>query len=262
MWALLKKLFQKKRKNKEANPIDETSKQLEANIRDLKKDLTESMQALSELKSLTMRTRRQIEQTRAAAEQQERKAIIFLEKAEKGEIAEEEADRLAAEALERKSQILRLAQGDMQNMENYVQMVAKLEDNIRQNRSQINQFEGELKSLKVRSKVSETSQKLNKSLSGIDTQGSNMLLEKIRDQVNEQEALAQAYNHVTGMQSSAEDEVDKILGNSISREASNDLMALKQKRKQQIESPPTTSPPPSDEADNTPRFKLHKPTDE
>ncbi|WP_051203372.1 PspA/IM30 family protein [Hugenholtzia roseola] len=269
MWEFFKRFFSigKAKAHDKLDKIEDPAKILEDSIKELKKELSESMQGLAEVKALTIKTQRQVAQADASAQQQEKKAMIFLEKADKGEIDEDEADRLAAQALERKNHILALSQADRKNLQSYQDMIAKMEDSIRMNRSQINQFEGELKSLKLRSRVSQTTQKLNKSLAGMDTTQSSALLDKIRDEVNQQEALAESYNAVLGMKDNVENEVDKILGANYSPQVSQDLKALKEKRKlaqknvaSETEKKPETPPPATNqEQDHTPRFKIHRP---
>jgi phage shock protein A len=274
MWEFFKRFLSisKAKAHDKLDKIEDPAKILEDNIKELKKELAESMQGLAEIKALTIKTQRQVAQADALAQQQEKKAMIFLEKADKGEIDEAEADRLAAQALERKSQILALSQPDRKNLQSYQEMIAKIEDSIRLNRSQINQFEGELKSLKLRSRMSQTAQKLNKSLAGLDAAQSSALLEKIRDEVNQQEALAESYNAVLGMKDSIEKEVDKILGSNFSPQVSQDLKALKEKRRlaqssaasKSEETSKSDTPPPTfnQNEHQASRFKIHRPEED
>ncbi|MGB5978100.1 MAG: PspA/IM30 family protein, partial [Cyclobacteriaceae bacterium] len=82
------------------NPIRMT----EQGIRDLKRDLDESLKGLAEVKTLVIRSRREMESSQNKSNDYERKAMALLQKAQSGEMDSAEADRLATEALRQKEQ--------------------------------------------------------------------------------------------------------------------------------------------------------------
>ena len=73
------------------NPI----KLAEQGIRDLKKDLDNSLQALAEVKAAAIRSKRDLETSKNQSQNYEAKAIQLVQKAERGEVSVEDADRLA-----------------------------------------------------------------------------------------------------------------------------------------------------------------------
>jgi phage shock protein A len=122
-------------------------------------------------------------------------------------------------------------------------MVRKLEENAVQLRNQIDSWEQELRALKARAKVSEATRKLNEQLSGLDINGTVTMMNRLKENVEQQEALVDSYNVVIGNQNSLDAEIDKILGGSFSPQVNDKLAALKNNLK--IED--TLAPPPPNE---------------
>ena len=58
-------------------------------------------------------------------------------------------------------------------------------------RSQISKYENELKTLKARVKVSSATKNINKQMSQIDSSGTVAMLEKMKEKVSQEEALAE-----------------------------------------------------------------------
>jgi len=78
--------------------LEDPIKMTEQGIRDLKKDLDSSLKALAEVKSMAIKANKEAADNRAKAKSYEQKAVLLLQKAEKGEIDAADADRLAGEA--------------------------------------------------------------------------------------------------------------------------------------------------------------------
>ena len=82
--------------------LEDPIKMTEQGIRDMKKDLDSSLKALAEVKSMAIRANKEAAENRNKAKSYEQKAILLLQKVEKGEIDSSDADRLAGEALKKK----------------------------------------------------------------------------------------------------------------------------------------------------------------
>ncbi|MCS7004035.1 MAG: PspA/IM30 family protein [Cytophagales bacterium] len=208
------------------NPIKLTDE----GIRRMKEDLNKALQGLAEVKAIAIRTRKELEQNRALAEDYEQKAILLLKRAQEGAISQSEADRLAAEALNKKEQALQLAAVNEKNLALHEQAVAKMEANVQRLKTQISDWENEAKILKARARVSEASAKLNKHLANIDPNGTVAMLEKMREKVYQQEALAESYAQIADSTKSVDEEIEKALGGGTrNASASSALEALKAK---------------------------------
>lgn len=231
MFGWLKRLFgiASAEANAAMNKLEDPVKMTEQGIRDLKKDLNKSLQSLAEVKAMHIRAKKELEASTRREAEYENKAILLLKKAESGELSSAEADRLAAQALERKEQMGAQVQAHRKNVNQYEPMVKKMETNVQQLKDQIVGWENELKTLKARSRVSEATSKLNKQMARIDSSDTLARLERMREKVSEQEALAESYGDIADtVNTSIDDEIDKALGPS-SHTDSDALAKLKAK---------------------------------
>ncbi len=211
--------------------LEDPIKLTEQGIRDLKKDLDESLKSFAEVKALSIRSRKEATDLRNKASSFEQKAILLLQKAEKGEIDAAEADRLAGEALAKKEEAEQSATGSEQNANKVDTQLAQLDQNIKKLRSNISHYENELKTLKARAKVSDATAKLNKQMAQVDSNGTISMLEKMKERVSEKEALSEAYADVADSSKSVEDEIDDVLKSGPPASSSDALAKLKEKMK-------------------------------
>jgi phage shock protein A len=102
--------------------------------------------------------------------------------------------------------------------------------NVKKLKSTITKYENELRTLKARARVSSATEKINKQLSGIDSSGTVSMLEKMKEKVAQQEAMAEAYGEISMENRSLDEEIDATL-NEKNVKASNALEELKAKLK-------------------------------
>ena len=209
------------------NPIKLT----EQGIRDMKKDLDDSLKALAEVKAMAIRAKNDYNTYTNKAKDYERKAVELLGRAESGTITPEEADRLATQALVKQKESSEHAVRSKKENDQFQTSVDQLEGNVKKLRQNISKWENELKTLKARVKVSNATKNLNKQLSQIDSSGTVSMLEKMKDKVAQDEALAQSYGEIANENKSVDDEIDSALGTPPVNEASDALAALKAKIK-------------------------------
>ncbi len=206
------------------NPI----KMTEQGIRDLKKDLDESLKALAEVKAMAIRAKNDVQTNRSKAQDYEGKAMLLLKKAQNGELDAEDADRLATEALTKKEEFTQAMNTSKTEQERFDKNVAQLDVTVKKLKSNISGYENELRTLKARVKVSEASAKVNKQMAQIDATSTVSMLERMKEKVTQQEALAEAYGDIAGESKSLDDEIDSALdGQSV--KATDDLAAMKAK---------------------------------
>lgn len=207
------------------NPI----KMTEQGIRDLKKDLDDSLRALAEVKAMAIRAKNDVQTNKSKAADYESKAIQLLKKAQTGEIQPADADRLAGEALAKKEEFTQAMNQSQNEMDRFNTNVSQLDVKVKKLRSEISSFENELRTLKARVKVSEATAKVNKQMAQIDSSSTVSMLERMKDKVAQQEALAEAYGDIAGESKSLDDEIDSALAGSGDVKAADDLAALKAK---------------------------------
>ncbi|MGF1532806.1 MAG: PspA/IM30 family protein [Bernardetiaceae bacterium] len=228
--------------------LEDPIKLTEQGIRDLKEDLNKSMQGLAELKALAIRTKRDHAQALKEAENAEQKAVLLLQRAQAGQLAPAEADRLAGEMLSRKQEASQRATRLQQELASHESNVNKMSQNISKLKSQVSSYENELRTLKARAKVSEATKKINKTMSQIDSSGTVAMLERMKDKVQEQEALAESYAELAGEATSVDDEVNKALEGAVESDALLELKAkmgmLPQQASPEASGDASTPPPP------------------
>jgi len=213
--------------------LEDPVKMTEQGIRDLKKDLDDAMHSFAEVKAVAIKAERDMEKSKNAALDWERKAMSLLQQGQSGKLDKEISDRLATEALSRKDEsnkqyLVAKKSGETQN-----QAVQTLQKNIESLKSNIQQYENELVTLKARAKTAVATSKINKQLSSIDSSGTVALLERMKEKVETEENLALAYGDMNKITTSVEDEIDQALLSDGSEQSqssqSDELAALKSK---------------------------------
>ncbi|MFT4900201.1 MAG: phage shock protein A [Flavobacteriales bacterium] len=203
--------------------LEDPIKLTEQGIRDMKKDLDKSLQALAEVKAMEIRSRGDIKKHQEAAKDYEGKAMLILKKAQSGSITPEEADRLASEALRRKDENLEALERVKSELQKFESSTSQLDQNVKKLRSTVSKWENELKTLKARVKVSTATAKLNKQLSQIDSSGTVSMLEKMKEKVAQEEALAESYGEIANESKSIDEEIDNVLADEASSSSLDEL---------------------------------------
>jgi len=211
--------------------LEDPIKMTEQGIRDMKANLDNSLKALAEVKALAIRARGDMEIYSSKMEDYQNKAILLLKKAEQGEIVQEEADRLAVEALVKKEENEKLVAQAKAHKEKYELSVAQMDQNIKVLRANISTWENELKTLKARVKISAATKNINKQMANIDSGSTVAMLERLKDKVAQEEALAESYGQIANESKSVDQEIDKALGDIGRSKAKDALAALKEKIK-------------------------------
>ena len=104
-----------------------------------------------------------------------------------------------------------------------------MESSVNKLKSEINSWENELKTLKARIKVSSAQKNINKHMANIDSSSTIGMLERMKDKVAKEEALAESYGEIADSNKSLDDEMDDVLGASKSESVQSDLDRLRAK---------------------------------
>ncbi len=213
--------------DKREDPVESA----EQGLLDLRQDLDEGMQSIAQVKAVVIGTKREIGGHREIAADYERKAMLLLRRAERGELDAGEAERLALEALGRKEAEVNRAGELTRQLQEHEKSAEQLETNVRKLRSQIGSWENELRTLKARARVGKATEKLNRQLAQVDSAGTLSMLERMREKVGEQESLARSYEYMAKVEGGVDSEIDEILGRgpSTSTGAEASLAGLKTK---------------------------------
>lgn len=211
------------------NQLEDPIKMTEQGLRDLRQDFDKSLHGLAEVKAMSIRARNEGEAFRAKASDYENKAVLLLQRAHKGELNATEADRLASEALLKKAENEAHAARAAADQDKFEHSAAQMDQNVQTLRSTISQWENELKTLKARVTVSTATITINKQLAQLDSSGTVALLERMKEKIAVQEALAESYGEIAQGGKSIDTEIDKALGAKGAGKASEDLQQLKAK---------------------------------
>ncbi|MDX1753239.1 phage shock protein A (PspA) family protein [Salinimicrobium sediminis] len=214
--------------NSAIDNMEDPIKMTEQGIRDMKQDLDKSLEALAQVKALAIRAKNDQDEYQNKAEEYQNKAIIILKKGHSKEIDATEADRLAKEALVQKEAAEQQVLKSKEESDKFDNNVAQLQKTIQTIKGNIGKWENELKTLKARVKVSNATKSLNKQMAEIDSTGTVSMLERMKEKVAREEALAEAYGDIANAKKSIDDEIDKAADTSTAK-ANDDLAKLKEK---------------------------------
>ncbi|WP_121667134.1 PspA/IM30 family protein [Mesonia aquimarina] len=213
--------------NSTIDKMEDPIKMTEQGIRDMKQDLEKSLEALAQVKALAIRAKNDQEEHQDKAEDYHNKAILILKKAEKEQMEKEEADRLAKQALLKKEESQQHVTRAKEEVKKFNESIIQLENNIQGIKANISNWENELKTLKARVKVSSATKNLNKQMAEIDSSSTVSMLERMKEKVAQEEALAEAYGDIANASKSIDEELEKAADSSEAK-ADDDLSKLKE----------------------------------
>ena len=212
--------------------FEDPIKMTEQGIRELKKDLEESMKSLAQVKGIVIRMRNDADNKKKLAADYESKAMALLQKAQQGSLDMVEAERLATDVLGRKETASQEALRLSKELTNQESMALQLQNNVEKLRTTVQRYENDLITLRARAKTAAATRKLNAQIAKVDSDGTIVMLEKMRNKVEEDESLAQAYGEIADSGQSIDDQITKALGEGSSTPGVSDsLAALKAKMK-------------------------------
>ncbi len=232
MAGLFKRIFRVAQSEAHAavDKLEDPVKMTEQGIRELKQNFAVSMQSLAQVKASAIRLKKDGEDQLRVAQDYERKAMLLLQRASKGEMDIAEAERLATEALNKKAEFEARGNDLLQQHATQQQLADNLQIKVDKLRQNIAKYENELITLKARARTAESMRKINQQLSGVDSDGTVAMLEKMKEKVNQEESLAEAYGKIAENATSLDDQIEKALkAPSTSGAPSDSLLELKRK---------------------------------
>ena len=192
--------------------MEDPIRMTEQGIREMREDLDSALQAFAQIRALAIRTKNDKTKKETEARDYSNKAVLLLTKAQKGELEMAQADKLAREALTLRENLLI----EVNALEEQLAIHEKSADDIQKNvdilKFNITKWENELKTLKSRIKVSRATKEVNKQMAQIDSNSTISMLERMKEKVEEEEALAQAYGDMAKRTKSVDDEINKAIG--------------------------------------------------
>jgi phage shock protein A len=209
--------------------LEDPIKLTEQGIRDLKRDLQAAMSGLAEVKGVSIRLSKEAEDARRQSGEYERKAMLLLQSFKDGKMDQAQAERLATDALVRKDSVGERATRLSKEAEQQQRMATQLQEKVNQLKSAISTYENELITLRARAKTAESTKKINQQLARVDSSSTIAMLERMKQKVEETEALAQAYGEVADVDTSVDAEINRALAGSQTADTQDKLRELKTK---------------------------------
>ena len=209
--------------------FEDPIKMSEQGVRDLKKSLQASMVSLAQVKSLAIRLQKETGDHKKRAADYERKAMLLLKRMQGGEMEGAEAERLATEALSKKEEALQrhtTVSGEQQAQQ---RMADQLQMKVEELKRQIGKYENEIITLRARARTASSMRKINQQLAGADASGTIAMLEKMKNKVQEEESLAEAYGQLSDVGGTIDEDIDKALALPSTAATSDSLAELKKK---------------------------------
>jgi phage shock protein A len=209
--------------------FEDPIKMSEQGVRDLKTSLQASMVSLAQVKSLAIRLQKETDDHKKRAADYERKAMLLLKRMQGGDMDGAEAERLATEALAKKEEALQrytTVSGEQQAQQ---RMADQLQTKVEELKRQISKFENEVVTLRARARTASSMRKINQQLAGADASGTVAMLEKMKNKVQEEESLAEAYGQLSDVGGTIDEDIDKALALPSTAATSDSLAELKKK---------------------------------
>lgn len=211
------------------NRLEDPIKLTEQGIRDLKRDLQAAMTGLAEVKGVSIRLGKEADDAKRQASEYERKAMLLLQSFQEGRLGQAEAERLATEAIMKKESASERATALFKEADQQQRMSNQLQEKISQLKTTISTYENELITLRARARTAASTKKINQQLAQVDSSSTIAMLERMKQKVEEDEALAQAYGEVANVDSSVDAEINKALAGSQTSTTQDKLSELKAK---------------------------------
>ena len=226
--GLFERIFRigKSEVNSAVDKLEDPIKMADQVLRELRENYQQAIVGESEVKAIALQHRAEEQKARTKAEEWEKKANDLLDLVEEGKLDAEKGNTLATTAAESHAQAQKQADEFAAMAEKEEQALAVMETAIQQLKDKIAEAENRTNLLKSRAKTADVSEKINKTLSSVDTDGLMGTLDRMDAKVTAQEFRSQAYAEVRDTTLSSEQEINKILHTS----SSSALDVIKAKR--------------------------------
>ena len=226
--GLFERIFRigKSEVNSAVDKLEDPIKMADQVLRELRENYQQAIVGESEVKAIALQHRAEEQKAHTKAEEWEKKANDLLDLVEEGKLDAEKGNTLATTAAESHAQAQKQADEFAAMAEKEEQALAVMETAIQQLKDKIAEAENRTNLLKSRAKTADVSEKINKTLSSVDTDGLMGTLDRMDAKVTAQEFRSQAYAEVRDTTLSSEQEINKILHTS----SSSALDVIKAKR--------------------------------
>jgi len=213
--------------NAAIDKLEDPAKMADQILRELRSNYQQAIQGEAEIKALALQHRASELKARNTADEWEKKTNELLDRIESKQLDEAKGNDLAAKAAEAHQTAENEANQWAKMAEKEESAVAVMDLKIKQIRDQIAETESRAQLIQSRAKTAEVSERINKTMSSVDTDGLMATLNRMDQKASAQEFRAAAYAQIDDATMSTEQEINKVLG---AGPQSNALEAIKAKR--------------------------------
>lgn len=213
--------------NSAVDKLEDPAKMADQILRELRANYQQAIQGEAEIKALALQHRASELQYRNSAADWEKKTNELLDRVDSKQLDEAKGNKLAAKAADAHQDAVNEADQFAKMAEKEESAVSVMDLKIKQIKDQISTTENQAQLIKSRAKTAEVSEKINKTLSNVDTDGLKATLQRMDEKASAQEFRAAAYAQIEDSTLSTEQEINKALGTGSTSSA---LEAIKAKR--------------------------------
>ena len=213
--------------NAAIDKLEDPAKMADQILRELRSNYQQAIQGEAEIKALALQHRASELKARNTADEWEKKTNDLLDRIESKQLDEAKGNDLATKAAEAHQAAENEAVQYAKMAEKEESAVALMDLKIKQIRDQIAETESRAQLIQSRAKTAEVSERINKTMSSVDTDGLMATLNRMDQKASAQEFRAAAYAQIDDATMSTEQEINKVLGTGTQ---SNALEAIKAKR--------------------------------
>jgi phage shock protein A len=213
--------------NAAVDKLEDPAKMADQILRELRDNYQQAIQGEAEIKAMALQHRAEELKNRNIAGDWEKKTNELLDRVETKQLDEAKGNDLANKAAQSYQAALGQADQYAKMAEKEESALAVMDLKIKQIKDQISETESRAQLINSRAKTAEVSERINKTLSSVDTDGLMATLNRRDQKASAQEFRAAAYAQLDDATMSTEQEINKALGAGSS---TNALEAIKAKR--------------------------------
>lgn len=188
-------------------------------MRELRQNLIVAVQDLAQIRAIAGNLQAKADQAALKSGDYERKAVLLLDQAKRGGLSGAEATDLATEALVLKQKWDAQREEYMASHAQQQGLQRELEAKVEAIKDKLDDYQREVSTLKARMHTASAVKRLNEQMAGLNDRGIEGTLERMRERVGMEEALAKGYEQISLSSSSVDARIDEALGNQVSRDA-------------------------------------------
>ena len=207
--------------------IENPSEMAHQAIRDLKKSLNAAISSLAEVRALCLQSERKVNSQEALIAGIDKKIEKILLQSKQGKIAPEDADSIAVDLIKQKNKNVQLLSNMTIELERHGTLHSAIEGKIEKLKTKIREQENDLIVLKARLKTAEAVEDVSKHFSNVDPDDSIATLDRIKQKVEEKEAIADSYSQIADEMDEHEDLMNTINKEQEELEAIEELDRIK-----------------------------------